>query len=568
MCGLCFKQSMRQALIATIILLAATFSAIPLTAATAPSGDSEETISSATTWDEDGTINGTLLIESGSSLTINSNVSVSTGSSITVEEGATLNLNGDLVGAELDSLLRLQSDSSLMFNLGDVAESGTMRLQFDHQIMAEAQFDITVDGITIDAGEQEFVDFTVPLNGSDIIVDFSTFYSVITHIESVSFAHSGDTVVNYSPQDISYERASLFWISSSFSIDILGSFTMDTATLDGADLNCVGQCSITGSQLTGSAPINIQTDGTLTITDSNIAGSRTDEDIIAHDTAGLTYTSSTGTGGDTDAWIRLLSERIIQTNGEGIKVVQTGIGYANYTRYDETNETGIVSIGSSEFSRIVEWMDGDGQVFAETGELTLTVTSGWGTFSTTIAAPHTAYAEVNVSLPYISIDDIDMEDNFANVNESIGFMLTVSNKGGSEATANIRCYVDGEDVDTAPSTVTVTLLPGEVSETPVSWYSYEDGLKVITCKALIPDILEGFTDEITNVEGASSQEVSWTYKDEVADAPLIIYGTVVLAILAGLWLFTRNKTYNDTELEEEKQYSEGIEEIATESNED
>ncbi|MDG1546562.1 MAG: hypothetical protein P8Q55_04145 [Candidatus Poseidoniaceae archaeon] len=559
---------MRRTLLITILLMIATFSSIPITSATAPSGNSEEIISSSTTWDEDGTLNGTLLVESGSSLTINSNVSVVTGSSITVEEGATLNLNGDLVGAELDSLLRLQSDSSLMFNLGDVAESGTMRLQFDHQIMADAQFDITVGGFTIDAGEQEFVDFTVPLNGSDIIVEFSTFYSVITHIESVSFAHSGDTVVNYSPQDISYERASLFWISSSFSIDILGSFTMDSATLDGADLNCVGQCSITGSQLTGSAPINIQTDGTLTITDSNIAGSRTDEDIIAHDTAGLTYTSSTGTGGDTDAWIRLLSERIIQTNGEGIKVDQTGIGYANYTRYDETNETGIVSIGSSEFSRIVEWMDGEGQVHAETGELTFTVTSGWGTFITTVAAPHTAYAEVNVSLPYISIDDIDMEDNFANVNESIGFMLTVSNKGNSEATANIRCYVDGEDVDTAPSTITVTLLPGEESETPVSWYSYEDGLKIITCKALIPNILESFTDQITNVEGASSQEVSWTYKDEVADAPLLIYGTVVAAILAGLWLFTRNNTYYETELEEEKQYTEEIEEIATESDED
>ena len=559
---------MRRALLITILLMIATFSAIPITSATAPSGNSEETISSPTTWDEDGTLNGTLLVESGSSLTINSNVSVVTGSSITVEEGATLNLNGDLVGAELDSLLRLQSDSSLMFNLGDVAESGTMRLQFDHQIMADAQFDITVGGFTIDAGEQEFVDFTVPLNGSDINVDFSTFYSVITHIESVSFAHSGDTVVNYSPQDISYERASLVWLSSSFSIDILGSFTMDTATLDGADLNCVGQCSITNSQLTGSAPINIQTDGALTITDSNITGSRTDEDIVAHDTAGLIYTSNTGTGGYTDAWIRLLSERIIQTNGEGIKVDQTGIGYANYTRYDETNETGIVSIGGSEFSRIVEWMDGEGQVHAETGELTFTVTSGWGAFSTTVAAPHTAYAEVNVSLPYISIDDIDMEDNFANVNESIGFMLTVSNKGSSEATANIRCYVDGEDVDTAPSTITVTLLPGEVSETPVSWYSYEDGLKIITCKALIPDILESFTDEITNVEGASSQEVSWTYKDEVADAPLLIYGTVVFAILAGLWLFTRNNTYYETELEEEKQYTEEIEEIATESDED
>jgi len=559
---------MRRALLITILLMIATFSSIPITSATAPSGNSEETISSPTTWDEDGTLNGTLLIESGSSLTINSNVSVISGSSITVEEGAILNLNGDLVGAELDSLLRLQSDSSLMFNLGDVAESGTMRIEFDHQIMADAQFDITVGEVTIDAGGQEFVDFTVPLNGSDIIVDFSTFYSVITHIESVSFAHSGDTVVNYSPQDISYERASLFWISSSFSIDILGSFTMDSATLDGADLNCVGQCSITGSQLTGSAPINIQTDGSLTITDSNIAGSRTDEDIIAHDTAGLTYTSSTGTGGDTDAWIRLLSERIIQTNGEDITVHQTGIGYGNYSLYDVSNETGIVTIGSSEYSRIIEWMDGEGQVHAETGELTFTVTSGWGTFSTTVAAPQTAYAEINISLPYISIDDIDMEKDIANVNESVGFMLTVSNKGSSEATANIRCYVDGEDVDTAPSTITVSLLPGEVSETPVSWYSYEDGLKIITCKALIPNILESFTDQITNVEGASSQEVSWIYKSEAADAPLLIYGTVVAAILAGLWLFTRNKTYHETELEEEKQYSEEIEDIATESDED
>ncbi|MCS5533312.1 MAG: hypothetical protein NZ736_03525 [Candidatus Poseidoniaceae archaeon] len=556
---------MRRALLITILLMIATFSAIPITSATAPSGNSEETISSPTTWDEDGTLNGTLLIDSGSSLTINSNVSVISGSSITVEEGATLNLNGDVVGAELDSLLRLQSDSSLMFNLGDVAESGTMRIEFDHQIMVDAQFDITVGEVTIDAGEQEFVDFIVPLDGSDIIVDFSTFYSVITHIESVSFAHSGDTVVNYSPKDISYERASLFWISSSFSIDILGSFTMDSATLDGADLNCVGQCSITGSQLTGSAPINIQTDGSLTITDSNIAGSRTDEDIVAHDTAELAYTSSTGTGGDTDAWIRLLSERIIQTNGEDITVHQTGIGYGNYSRYDISNETGIVTIGGSEYSRIIEWMDGEGQVHAETGELTFTVTSGWGTFSTTVAAPQTAYAEINISLPYISIDDIDMEDNFANVNESIGFMLTVSNKGSSEATANIRCYVDGEDVDTAPSTITVTLLPGEVSETPVSWYSYEDGLKIITCKALIPNILESFTDEITNVEGASSQEVSWIYKSEAADAPLLIYGTVVVAILVGLWFYTRNTTYYETELEEEKRYTE---EIATESDED
>jgi hypothetical protein len=468
MCRRHVNHHMRQAIFATMILLVATFSAIPLTLATAPSGDSDETISSATVWDEDGIVNGTLLIESGSSLTINSNISVISGSSIMVEDGASLTLNGNLVGAELDSLIRLQYDSSLLFNLGDVAESGTMRVEFDYQIPSELIFNITVGEEVTNASGKEFVDITVPLNGDDINVNFSISSFSTTHITSVSFAHSGDTVVTFSPQEMNYDSASLVWLSSSFDLSVLGDFTMDSATLDGADLNCIGECTIANSQLTGSAPINIQNEGSLSISESSISGSRTDEDIIAHDAAALTYTSNTGTGGDTDSWIRLLSERIIQTNSNSVNVYETGIGYGDDSRYDITNESGIVDIGGSEFRRIVEWMDGDGMQHIETGVLTFTITSGWGVFNITIAAPHTPYAEINIPLPYISIDDIDLEKNIANVNESIGFMLTVSNSGAAQATVNIRCYVNGEDVDTAPSTITVTLLPGESKKTPIN----------------------------------------------------------------------------------------------------
>jgi len=570
MCRLQVNHNMRQALFATIILLVATFSAIPLTSATAPSGDSDETISSATVWDEDGTVNGTLLIESGSSLTINSNVSVISGSSIMVEDGAALTLNGNLVGAELDSLIRLQYDSGLLFNLGDVSESGTMRVEFDHQISSEALLNVIVGEEVTNASGVQFVDITVPLNGSDIYVNFSIGTFLIAHITSVSFAHSGDTVITFSPQEINYQRASLVWLSSSFTMNVLGSFTMDSATLGGADLNCIGECTIANSQLTGSAPINIQNEGTLDISESIISGSRTDEDIIAHDAAGLNYVSTNGTGGYTDSWIRLLSERIIQTNGQSVNVQETGIGYGNDSRYDITNENGIVDIGGSEFRRIVEWMDGEGIQHTETGVLTFTINSGWGVYSTTIAAPHTVYAEVNIELPYISIDDIDLEKNIANVNESIGFMLTVSNSGAAEATVNIRCYVNGEDVDTAPSTVTVTLLPGESKKTPVSWYAYDNGQKVLVCKALIPNILGYLSEDITNTEGASSQEVSWVYKETAADAPLLIYGTILVAILGGLWFYTRNTTEHETEsessVEQEKQYVEDIEEIITESD--
>jgi hypothetical protein len=562
---------MRQAIFATMILLVATFSAIPLTLATAPSGDSDETISSATVWDEDGIVNGTLLIESGSSLTINSNISVISGSSIMVEDGASLTLNGNLVGAELDSLIRLQYDSSLLFNLGDVAESGTMRVEFDYQIPSELIFNITVGEEVTNASGKEFVDITVPLNGDDINVNFSISSFSTTHITSVSFAHSGDTVVTFSPQEMNYDSASLVWLSSSFDLSVLGDFTMDSATLDGADLNCIGECTIANSQLTGSAPINIQNEGSLSISESSISGSRTDEDIIAHDAAALTYTSNTGTGGDTDSWIRLLSERIIQTNSNSVNVYETGIGYGDDSRYDITNESGIVDIGGSEFRRIVEWMDGDGMQHIETGVLTFTITSGWGVFNITIAAPHTPYAEINIPLPYISIDDIDLEKNIANVNESIGFMLTVSNSGAAQATVNIRCYVNGEDVDTAPSTITVTLLPGESKKTPVSWYAYDDGQKILVCKALIPNILGDLSEDITNTEGAISQEVSWVYKETAADAPLLIYGTILVAILGGLWFYTKNTTEHEIEsesnVEQEKQYVEDIEEITTESNE-
>ena len=553
-----------------MILLVATFSAIPLTLATAPSGDSDETISSATVWDEDGIVNGTLLIESGSSLTINSNISVISGSSIMVEDGASLTLNGNLVGAELDSLIRLQYDSSLLFNLGDVAESGTMRIEFDYQIPSELIFNITVGEEVTNASGEEFVDITVPLNGDDIYVNFSISSFSTTHITSVSFAHSGDTVVTFSPQEMNYDSASLVWLSSSFDLSVLGDFTMDSATLDGADLNCIGECTITNSQLTGSAPINIQNEGSLSISESSISGSRTDEDIIAHDAAALTYTSNTGTGGDTDSWIRLLSERIIQTNSNSVNVYETGIGYGDDSRYDITNESGIVDIGGSEFRRIVEWMDGDGMQHIETGVLTFTITSGWGVFNITIAAPHTPYAEINIPLPYISIDTIDLEKNIANVNESIGFMLTVSNSGAAEATVNIRCYVNGEDVDTAPSTITVTLLPGESKKTPVSWYAYDDGQKILVCKALIPNILGDLSEDITNTEGAISQEVSWVYKETAADAPLLIYGTILVAILGGLWFYTKNTTEHEIEsesnVEQEKQYVEDIEEITTESD--
>ena len=84
-----------------------------------------------------------------------------------------------------------------------------------------------------------------------------------------------------------------------------------------------------------------------------IQGSRTDEDIIVHDTGDITYTDSSGTGGFTDAWIRLLSQRALHTNSGNITVHATGLGYYGSTVDNVTNEDGHVNYALSEHARIL-----------------------------------------------------------------------------------------------------------------------------------------------------------------------------------------------------------------------
>ena len=74
----------------------------------------------------------------------------------------------------------------------------------------------------------------------------------------------------------------------------------------------------------------------MSVLNSLISGSRTDEDIILRDEATIDYQNSQGTGGTTDAWIRLLSQRTLNTNiprGEFGRV-RHGLGRSRLERPD------------------------------------------------------------------------------------------------------------------------------------------------------------------------------------------------------------------------------------------
>ena len=529
---------MRTAVCFTLLLFFTSLSAIAGVHASPPTEGSTVLISADETWNGTHAMNGNIVIENGAELTINGDVTIATGNAITVQENSTLSLSGSLIGEELDSGIAIMNNTQFHLNFGDLAESGQLRVDFDQTIPNSAMFNMTVGEETIDAVGSDHIYIDVSLNGTDLLADFYVYYAFEIQIVSIQALHSGS---GESPllmaNEINQTNGSLKWNSASFELEVFGTLLLNGATIYGADLTCAHMCEIQSSSIIGSAPIHVSDGSSITVNASAILGSRTDEDIVVHDLAEITYTDNQGTGGYTDGWIRLLSQRQIQTNAANITVHQTGIGYGSSVRDDITDANGVVDIGGSEWQRIVEWVDQNGVYHSENAELTLTLSSGWGDFTTTVPAPQTPTAEINVPLPYIEVVSIDAEDTTAEVNKRIGAMVSVRNTGDAAATVNIWCYV-GDNL-TETTALTTTLTPGEEKELPVSWWANSDGAQILNCRTLIPNILSSIAGDITNVEGGNSQEVGWYIGEETEDQPLIVYGILVVLIVIGTSLFAR-----------------------------
>ena len=537
---------MRTAVCFTLLLLFTSLSTFTGVHATPPSDGSTTLITADETWSGNHAMNGNITVENGATLTIEGDVTLATNNHITVQEGATLSLTGSLIGDELDSGLAVLNNTQLHLNFGDLSETGQLRVDFDKAIPESAMFNMTIGEETKNAVGTDHIFIDVALNGTDLVVDFHIYYAFEIQIVSVQALHSGS---GESPillaNEINQTEGSLIWNSASFQLEVLGTLLLDGATIYGAGLTCAQMCDIQSSSLIGSAPIHVHDGSSIVVNSSEILGSRTDEDIIVHDLAQIIYTDNQGTGGYTDGWIRLLSQRQIQTNAPGITVSHPGIGYANTELVNYTDSNGSIDIGGSEWKRIVEWVDGNGIYHSEGGELTLTLSSpGWGDFSTTVPAPHTPTATINVPLPYIEVVSIDAEDTTAEVNKRIGAMVKVRNTGDATATVNIWCYVDDIDADT--TTLTTTLAPGEEKDLPISWWANTDGPQILNCRVLVPTILQPIAVDVTNLEGGYSQEVGWYIGEETEDQPLIVYGILALLIVIGTVLVARKAAKNMT----------------------
>ena len=567
---------MRTASLLTILMM------IPIlfastTLASPPTNGSTTLVSDSQTW-EGGNLNGDVVIADGGVLTWTGESQISTDSTITIQEGGILNLNNAvLTGQASVSTLLIFDATNVAINESIADTSATMTIYFDINVPPEAYLNLTIDEITTNEITGTSFETTVDLT-DEFLIGVDHYYPLpfgITHIE---IFHSNAELLTISAEDFSQSGGSLSWNQPSFHILNHGTVLLDGSTLMGANISCEHLCHFNDSTLIGSGPIHVA-DGThIGVNNSVILGSRTDEDIIVHDQATIDYEESTGTGGYTDAWIRLLSKREIHVNAKVATVVATGIGYNGNTintiiNGDTDQSTWFVDIGTSESKRIVEWVDGTGTYHQETGTIKITVESNWGDFIADAVAPKTATSNVDVTYPSLSIDKIVPDAVTADTGKTHYVMITISNTGTIPANPNVRCYTNGEEADTTANTGNWEVAPGESKDVPVSWWHYTDEATTLNCKFLYPDVLEAVSDLIADESGQTSSEVSWTTAEEVEELPILLYG-IIIAIVVGLGVFValgsrrlQKKEYMESE-EEHDEEEESVDEDSTDSSEE
>tara|TARA_B100000900_G_scaffold97730_1_gene80779 strand:+ start:703 stop:2526 length:1824 start_codon:yes stop_codon:yes gene_type:complete len=562
------------------LLLVLLMLGVPFGAAQPPTQGDSTTITESETWTEDGGMDGHVLVMDGAVLTVSANISMATGSSITVESGGQLVVtNGALLSDDLNAGLRVDANpfapSVLTLNFGDLADEGVLQLKFDHIISDGGTVDVTYGNTTINASGTDIVQFDVPLNATDLEISIETSYFTPTYVMWAKAIHSGGDASTLMAQEITATEAPLYWFQSGFDIHAHGDLTVTSSMVSGANIHCEGLCKFDNAELVGSAPVDAASTASVSVINSIISGSRTDEDIILRDEATIAYTNSQGTGGTTDAWIRLLTERTLSTNipNGSLDIYNIGWGAADWN--DLTDENGYIVLvdqgATNEHKRIVAWMDGDGVEHQEDASITLSISSSWGVYSRTIDAPTTSSGNIELELPFVQVTAVAPETNVGVANKSVSGMVTVENTGAADATSiSIWCY-EGDDIADTTQMV-VSLAAGESKDVPFTWYAYKAGDAALSCKPLLPNALNGIADLVVDTDGATSPVVTWEYAVEVEEAPLIIYivaiaGFVALALFAASQRNKQEKEYvtyadsaDDVEEPEEEHEEESREE--------
>ena len=241
----------KTALVMLTMILAGLYT--PATAAEAHDDGSSRTIDSSQTWSNDGTLNGKVTIIDGGVLTIDGSIDVEAGSEITVESGGSLLLNGDLNAAESTNevYMEVYQNTFLEPYFEGLIDSGTMRINMAKEFFTSMEVHINVTGTNITWNGDNYVDFAVEFNDAPTNVNFSGFWQFPVWIDSIQAFDSNGAIYTLDADEWNHNNGVLKTEEGepSFSITVAGEFSSSGGTISGADISCLGSCSITNSTL-------------------------------------------------------------------------------------------------------------------------------------------------------------------------------------------------------------------------------------------------------------------------------------------------------------------------------
>tara|TARA_B100001121_G_scaffold46747_2_gene40249 strand:+ start:3927 stop:5657 length:1731 start_codon:yes stop_codon:yes gene_type:complete len=567
---------MRASIALVALMMTATVLLIPTSIAEAQNDGSTQTITSSEVWTSDATLDGDVVVGSGGVLTIDSNIDVATDSTITIEQGGSLILNGQLNALDSNNevYMEVYQNTILEPYFSGLIDSGTLRVNMAKEYFTSMEVYVIAAGENLTWTGQSYLDFTVNFDDASVTVGFEGFWQFPVWVDSIQAFDSNGAIYTLDADEWNHNNGVLKTEEgqASFSIDIQGDLTSNGGTISDADIICSGSCTFANSTLSWSSPINVNDGAIIAMETSTMNGSRTYEDIIVHDTATIDFDtdSMSGTGGPTDMWIRLLSQRVITTNLKDApaSVHYEGLGYQASNGDLMLDANGAIDLGQnnnptvSKYLRMTEWVDSSGVLHQESGMVMITLNGGtsvWnGDYSVTLnPAPTTPTYAANIALPYVQIDKVAPEDTQGTVDKGLGVMLTVTNSGTVDVATNIRCYEGVDEADMA--TMFVSLDAGQTKDIPAVWYANASGAKSLNCKASIPLFFNSLADDLTSASGTDSELVSFKEAEDREDAPIILYSAIVIVIIIATVIYTRTTAKKMATAEEKDYETEDIE---------
>ncbi len=515
---------MRRAIFLAIMLSIS----IPLVSATDVSSNEE--------YDSTGLLSGEYTVKDGATWTVSGNYDVADETSIVVEEGATMVISGSM-NALATPQLNLNGTSSVIVPIGNLGPSGTMRIIFAEEVIFNTI--IEVNGVSTENWTGNQFDWTGSMDVDNITVNFSHYTFQVVAISEIQLAPEGSTPEVRAPADLSGEGISISIPdrTKAWDIDVQGTLIV-TGSVFAAEISCSGTCTLNGAEMTSTSPIEVT--GSITVTDSVFSHVLSNEDVMVWDDASITWTNSTGTGGETDNWVRSLTSRTIGVENGYVVFYGYEMGYdssdtsplGDNSTFTAANQgDNIIDIANGHRERMISWQDGDGVLHTESASGKVVLSTPWGNYEKIIQElPKVNHFDVELILPELSFDSLVASDDENSINSRLGVMATITNSGDVAAKFVLDCVAGDIDANVG-TTVPYTVAGQETIDIPMNWDSAKEGDLTLECTIFVPYHFEGYDVTVTGT--ATSELVSWSEEDD-SSANLflpIVIGTLVALLL-------------------------------------